>query len=101
MLILNLMQTLEHEHISSVNMDTIRALAETLSRHPEEYMPWLVECCKFSELSKTFFFLVLLQSFTMPKIGILTGSSFSFKFFVGVFYAHVYWPPLCDVLVGV
>lgn len=64
----SLEKTLEHEHISSINMDTIRALAETLSRHPEEYMPWLVEYCKFSELSKTFFFLVLLQSFTMPKI---------------------------------
>ncbi|KAI8564501.1 hypothetical protein RHMOL_Rhmol03G0186500 [Rhododendron molle] len=61
---------LDHDDISSTNMDTIRGMAETLSRHPEEYMPWLVECCKFSELSKTFFFLVLLQSFTMPKIDV-------------------------------
>ncbi|XP_058207523.1 uncharacterized protein At3g06530 isoform X3 [Rhododendron vialii] len=66
----SLEKMLDHEHISSTNMDTIRGMAETLSRHPEEYMPWLVECCKFSELSKTFFFLVLLQSFTMPKIDV-------------------------------
>ncbi|KAI8564500.1 hypothetical protein RHMOL_Rhmol03G0186500 [Rhododendron molle] len=66
----SLEKILDHDDISSTNMDTIRGMAETLSRHPEEYMPWLVECCKFSELSKTFFFLVLLQSFTMPKIDV-------------------------------
>ncbi|GFY84406.1 ARM repeat superfamily protein [Actinidia rufa] len=60
----------EHGHISSINMDTARSLAETFSMHPEEYMPWLVKCCNLSEQSKTFFFLVLLQSFMTPQIGV-------------------------------
>ncbi|XP_052184980.1 uncharacterized protein At3g06530 [Diospyros lotus] len=59
---------LEHGHLSSINMDTIRGLAETFLMCPEEYLPWLVECCHFSELSKTLFLLVLLQSVMMPKI---------------------------------
>ncbi|XP_059627802.1 uncharacterized protein At3g06530 [Cornus florida] len=58
----------EHGHITSINMDTISRLAETFLMCPEEYMPWLVECCEFLELSKTLFFLVLLQSFMAPKI---------------------------------
>ncbi|KAL6980906.1 hypothetical protein U1Q18_022542 [Sarracenia purpurea var. burkii] len=62
------MQRLEHGRISSLNMHTVRGLAETFSMHPEEFVSWLVECCKFSELSKTVFFLVLLESFMTPMI---------------------------------
>ncbi|KAM7494654.1 hypothetical protein LguiB_029263 [Lonicera macranthoides] len=58
---------LEHGRISSINMENISWLAETFSKKPDEYVPWLVECCNVSEVSKTMFFLVLLQSFVMPK----------------------------------
>ncbi|KAF5939620.1 hypothetical protein HYC85_023879 [Camellia sinensis] len=67
---LKLMQRLEHGHISSINMDTVRGMAETFSMHPDEHVTWLVECCKFSELSNTFFLLVLLQSFMTSNIDI-------------------------------
>ncbi|XP_060203329.1 uncharacterized protein At3g06530 isoform X3 [Lycium barbarum] len=56
---------LDSGKISSINAENINALAKTLSAHPDEYLPWLVECCKTSELSKTLFLLVLLQSFTL------------------------------------
>ncbi|KAF5193642.1 U3 small nucleolar rna-associated protein [Thalictrum thalictroides] len=52
---------------SSVNMKTIGVFAEAFSEHPEEYMTWLIECAKNFELSKTLFFLVLLQSFVSKK----------------------------------
>lgn len=65
------MQKLERGRISSINMENISWLAETFSKKPDEYVPWLVECGSVSELSKTMFFLVLLQSFVMPKTGIL------------------------------
>lgn len=63
-------KALRLEDITSLNMDTISGLADTFSMHPEEYMPWLVECCNVSDLSKTLFFLVLLRSFTRPKIDV-------------------------------
>lgn len=63
-------KTLKQGDISSTNLDNIRRLAETFSKYPDEYMPWLVECCNISDLSKTLFFLVLLQSFMMPKIDV-------------------------------
>ncbi|XP_059305011.1 uncharacterized protein At3g06530 isoform X3 [Lycium ferocissimum] len=56
---------LDSGKISSINAGNINALAKTLSVHPDEYLPWLVECCKTSELSKILFLLVLLQSFTL------------------------------------
>ncbi|KAA8539764.1 hypothetical protein F0562_026456 [Nyssa sinensis] len=60
----------EHGRITSINLDIISGLAETFSMSPEEYMPWLLECCNVFKQSKTLFFLVLLQSFMMPKIDI-------------------------------
>ncbi|KAF5959772.1 hypothetical protein HYC85_000981 [Camellia sinensis] len=66
----SLEKRLEHGHISSINMDIVRGMAETFSMHPGEHVTWLVECCKFSELSNTFFLLVLLQSFMTPNIDI-------------------------------
>ena len=65
------MQTLDREHISSINMDIVRGLAEIFSMHPVEYMPWLIECCNYSESSKTLFFLVMMQSFILQKNGTL------------------------------
>lgn len=44
-------------------------LAKALLIHPEEHLPWLVECCKSLKLSKTLFLLVLLQSFTLLETG--------------------------------
>ncbi|CAL5389975.1 unnamed protein product [Camellia sinensis] len=43
---------LEHGHISSINMDPVRGMAEMFSMHPDEHVTWLVECCKFSELDQ-------------------------------------------------
>lgn len=71
-LLIWILQALKHEDITSINMDTISGLADTFSMHPEEYVPWLVECCNASDLSKTLFFLVLLQSFTRLKIGVIS-----------------------------
>ncbi|XP_060203327.1 uncharacterized protein At3g06530 isoform X2 [Lycium barbarum] len=67
---------LDSGKISSINAENINALAKTLSAHPDEYLPWLVECCKTSELSKTLFLLVLLQSFTLLETGDGGFSSF-------------------------
>lgn len=62
-------QKLDSGKISSMNVENINVLAKALSTHPEEYFPWLVECCKTLELSKTLFLLVLLQSFTLLETG--------------------------------
>ncbi|KAK3033239.1 hypothetical protein RJ639_033119 [Escallonia herrerae] len=62
-------KTLDHGRISAVNMDNISGLADTFSMHPDKYLPWLLDCCNFLGLSKTVFFLILLQSFMSPKIG--------------------------------
>ncbi|KAL6526925.1 hypothetical protein OROGR_016015 [Orobanche gracilis] len=59
---------LDRLHITSINMENISKLAETFSLRPEEYMSWLVKCCNSHELSKTFFFLILLQSLEMLKM---------------------------------
>ncbi|KAK3026432.1 hypothetical protein RJ639_041444 [Escallonia herrerae] len=61
-------KTLDHGRISAVNMDNISGLADTFSMHPDKYLPWLLDCCNFLGLSKTVFFLILLQSFMSPKI---------------------------------
>ncbi|OVA04123.1 BP28 [Macleaya cordata] len=53
--------------LTSINMETIGAFAATFSARPKEYMPWLIECSNGLELSKTLFFLLILQSFTIQK----------------------------------
>ncbi|XP_043702680.1 uncharacterized protein At3g06530, partial [Telopea speciosissima] len=53
--------------ITSANMVTVEALAETFAAHPEDHLPWLVECCNNFELSKTLFLFVLVQSFMIQK----------------------------------
>nr|GMD68865.1 uncharacterized protein At3g06530 isoform X1 [Ipomoea batatas] len=55
--------------ISSVNAENIRILARTFLMHIGDYLPWLVECCNASELSKTLFFLVLSELLVLPEIG--------------------------------
>ncbi|KAJ8537126.1 hypothetical protein K7X08_035527 [Anisodus acutangulus] len=60
---------LDSGKISSINTENIHALAKALLIHPEEYLPWLVECSKTLELSKKLFLLVLLQSFTLLETG--------------------------------
>ncbi|XP_058086890.1 uncharacterized protein At3g06530 isoform X3 [Magnolia sinica] len=66
---------------AAINMKTVGALAESFLTHPGEYMPWLVECCNSFKLSKTLFFLVILQSFTKQK---KVASSFSTLFQVSL-----------------
>ncbi|KAL8051037.1 hypothetical protein ABFS82_06G118900 [Erythranthe guttata] len=58
------------ERISSANSVNISELAKTFSSSPKEYMPWLIECCNTHELSKTLFFLVLLESLVMLKMDV-------------------------------
>ncbi|XVF08520.1 hypothetical protein REPUB_Repub07fG0010000 [Reevesia pubescens] len=53
--------------VSTVNMEIVRSLSEAFLMHPIEYMPWLTRsCCDFKS-SKTLFFLVLMQSFSISK----------------------------------
>ncbi|XP_021845733.2 uncharacterized protein At3g06530 isoform X2 [Spinacia oleracea] len=55
------------EWVSAVNMPTVRSLVNVFSDGTEELTSWLIKCCGESELSKTLFFLVLLQSFILQK----------------------------------
>ncbi|XP_021761936.1 uncharacterized protein At3g06530-like [Chenopodium quinoa] len=55
------------EWVSGVNMPTVCSLVNVFSEGSKELMPWLIKCCTVSELSKTLFFLILLQSFIMQK----------------------------------
>ncbi|KAL5569803.1 hypothetical protein UlMin_026378 [Ulmus minor] len=52
---------------SSINLDTINCLAERIFIHPEKYIPWITQSCKDFELSKTIFFLAILQSLLVQK----------------------------------
>ncbi|KAL3521384.1 hypothetical protein ACH5RR_019533 [Cinchona calisaya] len=56
------------ECISSTNLENISKLAEDFRMHHEELMPWLLECSNRLQLSKILFFLILLQSFVVPKL---------------------------------
>ncbi|XP_057534172.1 uncharacterized protein At3g06530 [Amaranthus tricolor] len=60
--------------VSAVNMSTVRSLVCVFSEDCNEFMPWLIKCCDESELSKTVFFLVLLQSFMMQNNAFLQFS---------------------------
>ncbi|KAL3837868.1 hypothetical protein ACJIZ3_022459 [Penstemon smallii] len=67
---------LERGPMSSINMENVSKLAMAFSSSPEEYIPWLVKCCNSQELSKTLFFLVLLQSLKMMKTDVGQISAF-------------------------
>nr|XP_010919682.1 uncharacterized protein At3g06530 [Elaeis guineensis] len=56
------MKNLEFAHATSINMKTIGALAEMFATNPEEHMQWLVECSNCGALSKSLFFLIMLQA---------------------------------------
>eukprot|EP00268_Persea_americana_P022565 TRINITY_DN22456_c0_g2_i1.p1 TRINITY_DN22456_c0_g2~~TRINITY_DN22456_c0_g2_i1.p1 ORF type:complete len:2020 (-),score=349.41 TRINITY_DN22456_c0_g2_i1:339-6095(-) len=62
-----MMQKFEPSYLTSLNRRTVRALAESFVMQPGEYMPWLIECCSSSNLSKPLFLLVILQSFILQK----------------------------------
>ncbi|GAA0150254.1 RNA metabolism protein [Lithospermum erythrorhizon] len=57
----------ELEQLTSTNMENIGVLAEAFLKHHQEYVPWFVDCCNGLELSKTLFFLILLQLCMMPE----------------------------------
>ncbi|OMO94842.1 hypothetical protein CCACVL1_05773 [Corchorus capsularis] len=52
-------------NISTVNMEIVKSLSEAFLMQPHDYMPWLTRSCSDFKSSKTLFFLVLLQSFSM------------------------------------
>ncbi|KAI3919122.1 hypothetical protein MKW98_016675 [Papaver atlanticum] len=52
---------------TEINMKTICAFGETFAAQPVECLTWLVECSNDSELAKTLFFLVILQSLNTEK----------------------------------
>ncbi|KAJ0099511.1 hypothetical protein Patl1_20742 [Pistacia atlantica] len=63
--------------ISSANMEIVSSLAEAFSKHPDEYLSLLAESCRDFKLSKTLFFLVLMQSLLMKN----NRSDLSLEFF--------------------
>ncbi|XP_020540628.2 uncharacterized protein At3g06530 isoform X2 [Jatropha curcas] len=58
---------LESEIISAVNMKLISSLAETFTMQPDEHISWIIESCNDFSLSKTVFFLVVMESFLNQK----------------------------------
>lgn len=66
---LEMMQKLRLDRISSINLENINKLAEEFRMHHEVLIPWLLECSNGLQLSKILFFLILLQSFMVPKLG--------------------------------
>lgn len=56
--------------LSSINMEIVSSLAETFLKHPDEFLSLVTESCSNFKLSKTLFFMVLMQSLLMQnKIG--------------------------------
>ncbi|GAY60289.1 hypothetical protein CUMW_200810 [Citrus unshiu] len=53
--------------LSSINMEIVSSLAETFLKHPDEYLSLLTESCSNFKLSKTLFFMVLVQSLQMQN----------------------------------
>ncbi|XP_004517296.1 uncharacterized protein At3g06530-like [Cicer arietinum] len=55
--------------LSSINLKVINNLAGNFMVHPEDNIAWFSESCNDSELSKTLFFFVLLQSLLIQPKG--------------------------------
>ncbi|CAI9091980.1 OLC1v1027104C1 [Oldenlandia corymbosa var. corymbosa] len=55
------------KHVSSVNLENISKLAEYFLVNCNELTPWLLECSKTNQLSKTVYLFLLLQSSMLPK----------------------------------
>ncbi|KAI4332818.1 hypothetical protein L6164_017696 [Bauhinia variegata] len=53
--------------LSSINLKTINNMADNFMLHPEDHLAWFVDNCSDLELSKTVFFLVLLQSLLLKR----------------------------------
>ncbi|KAI3712588.1 hypothetical protein L1987_71147 [Smallanthus sonchifolius] len=60
-------QKVAHKSTSVVNMDNISVMAEYFLANFDEYVRWFVGYCLDLELSKTLFFLILLQSLMKPQ----------------------------------
>ncbi|XP_050225155.1 uncharacterized protein At3g06530 isoform X2 [Mercurialis annua] len=60
-------EELSKENISAVNIKIISSLAETFSMYPDDYTSWFTKSFNDSSLSKTLFFLVVMQSFINAK----------------------------------
>lgn len=67
--------------LSSINLKVINNLASNFMVHPEDNIAWFVESCNDSELSKTLFFFVLLQSLQLRN----PEGLFSFCYFESPF----------------
>nr|XP_011470044.1 PREDICTED: uncharacterized protein At3g06530 isoform X2 [Fragaria vesca subsp. vesca] len=63
----NTEHSLQPGSLSSINMATITSLASRFLLHPEKSMPWLVQSSNEFELSKTLFFLVMMQTVLIEK----------------------------------
>ncbi|XP_050386752.1 uncharacterized protein At3g06530 isoform X2 [Argentina anserina] len=63
----NTEQTLQTGSLSSINMATITSLASRFLLQPGNIMPWLVQSSNDFELSKTHFFLVMMQTILIEK----------------------------------
>ncbi|KAI9081384.1 hypothetical protein K1719_036647 [Acacia pycnantha] len=50
--------------LSSINLKTIKSMAENFRIYPQDHMTWFVENCSDLEWSKTLFFLVLFEALT-------------------------------------
>lgn len=50
------------ESVSALNMDIINKLVDTFMMHPGDFIQWLTASCKDAPLSKTLFFMLLMQS---------------------------------------
>ncbi|KAF8101204.1 hypothetical protein N665_0209s0060 [Sinapis alba] len=50
------------ESVSALNMDVVNKLVETFMMHPDDVIQWFTVSCQEAPLSKTLFFLVLMQS---------------------------------------
>lgn len=63
------MQKLEAGSISSANLKMVDTLADLFSKQPREFLPFLVQNSNDFMMSKTLFFLVLMQSIEMKRKG--------------------------------
>lgn len=52
----------ESGYITSINLKTVEALAETFRKYPERHIHWLVECSRCSDRAKGLFFFIILQA---------------------------------------
>ncbi|KFK38114.1 hypothetical protein AALP_AA3G071300 [Arabis alpina] len=50
------------ESVSALNMDIINKLVDTFMMHPGDFIQWLTDSCQDAPLSKTLFFMLLMQS---------------------------------------